>query len=308
MSEVDTAAAEIAAPIVEEVDETGAEDIIENSTEPVKEPIKASNKRSLDIKVNGKSRKVDLDFDNEDEIKGYLSKAFGADEAFQKSAAERKQVEAFIKELKTNPLAILRNKELGLNLRELAEKVLLEDLEDEAKSPEQKELESLKKQLTERDTKAKELEEEKRSSELARLQEKQFTEFDNQITDALSKYSVPKTPYVVKRIADTMLEVAQLMDDKGNPMYPDATVDDIMPYVEEQIQKEISQMFEAFPTETLEKLVGKTHLNKMRNNRVAKIKQTATASQIKDTGNAAKPPETKAEKKSSFKSVFGRGF
>lgn len=309
MSEAIQAAPEAAIsqePVIEQNREQITPDQAAQQAPKVEQP--KSSKRTFEIKTNGKVQKIDFDPNDEKLVKGYLEKALASEEKFQEAASMRKQMEAFVQELQKNPLAILKNKHLGLNLRELAEQVLLEELEEETKSPEQKEQEKLKLELENERKERTRLEEEKRKIEMERHQEQHFQEFDNQITEALKNFNVPKSPYVVKRIADTMIEALNLQDEKGNQLYPNVTIEQIMPLVEEQIQSEIQQMFEIMPTEVLEKLVGKTHLNKMRKARVAQAKtQAATLNQIKDTGASVKLPEKEEPKKSiRMKDLFGR--
>lgn len=270
---------------------------------PKKEETPANLKKQYKAKVNGKEQSLELD---DSEIVQYIQKAMAADEKFNEAAMTRKQVEAFINDLRKNPLSILKNPELGIDVKSLAEQVLLEELAEAEKSPEQKRMEEMDRKLKEYEEKAKKLEDEKRDADLQRIKAEQFKKFDDDIVDALQNTALPKSAYVVKRITDTLIEALSLEDDKGNQLYPDVTVKDVMPFVEETIKAEMEQMFQVMPTEMLEKLVGKNHFNNLRKNRVAQAKaKPTTVSQIKET---AKPQtqEKKEEKKQSFDDIFGR--
>lgn len=276
-------------------------------TEPPKQEVKPEppkpTKKQFKTKVNGKEQTLEL---ADDEITQYISKAMAADEKFQEAAMTRKQIEAFVQQLKSNPLEILKHPDLGIDIKTLAEQVLLEELKESEKSPEQKKLEAMEKQLRDYEEKAKALEEENRQKEVQRIKAEQFAQFDNDITAALQGTNLPKSPYVVKRVTDTLIEALSLTDENGKQLYPDVTVKDVMPYVEDLMRGEIEEMFQVMPTEMLEKLIGKSHLNNLRKNRVAQAKtKPVSTSEIKDTGGA--PKAVKEEKpKQSFEQIFGR--
>jgi len=268
------------------------------AVEQKKEEIKAA-KRQIQAKVNGKVKSIDFDPNDDKEITKYIEKALAADEKFSEASSMRKQVESFIDTLRNNPLEVLRNKDLGLDLRALAEKVLMEDLEEQQKTPEQKEQEKLNKELAELKKQLEEEKEGKRNAELEKMREQQFQQLDNEMTEALQSSQLPKSPYVVKRIADALIEAVNLG-------YNDIGVKDIMPFVEEQIQNEIQQMFEAMPSEVLEKLVGKQHLNNMRKTRVAQNKPKNALSSITDTGKKPEAKKAEVAKNKNFEDIFGR--
>jgi hypothetical protein len=70
-----------------------------------------------------------------------------------------------------------------------------------------------------------------------------FTAIDAEITDALSDGTLPKSPYVVKRIVETLAEAIELGYD--------VSVKDVMPLVKQQIQAELKDMFSDSPEEML---------------------------------------------------------
>lgn len=269
----------------EEIEDTG-EDLADDGTEPQKDEAKkeaVSRKKKYQLKVNGKSRDFELDLDNDDEIQKYLSKAMAADEKFQEAAMTRKQAEQLVEMLRTNPLAILKHPDLGLDVKQLAQQVLNEELEEMSKTPEQKELEDMKSKLKEYEEEKKRLENDKREADKARIESEAFQQLDEQITSALTKSSLPRSDYTIKRIADMMIDAV-------NAGYVDVTVDQIMPLVEEKITAEIQALFETSPDEVFEKLVNKKRLDAYRKAKVskAKSKPVVTAKQIQDSGASAK--------------------
>lgn len=287
------------APVDTEVSEDALNEV--DAAEEAAEPVKKSNKRKFTPKVNGRQREVEIDMDNDEEILKYLSKAMGADEKFEESASLRKSVEQLVNELKSNPRGVLSHPELGLDLKKFAEEILNEEIEQMSKSPEQKKLEDLERRLAEEQSNREKLEEAKRKGEMERLEEQAFKQFDDDITSALSSSSLPKSPYVVKRIADVMIEAV-------NKGYTDVSVKDIMPIVEQQITGEIQKMFETMPEEVMEGLIGKNNLTRLRKKRLASMKKApeTTTRNIKETGNkgsAANPADAKPKK---FSDIFGK--
>lgn len=263
-------------------------------------------KKKYSLTVNGKQKDVELDLDNDEDVKKYLQKAYGADEKFQEAAMTRKQAEALVEMLRKDPLAVLSHPELGINVRELAQRVINQELEEMSLTPEQKRLKEMEGELTKYKEAQKKAEDAARKSETEKIEREQAMALDEEITTALSATTLPKSPYVVKRVADAMIEAINLG-------YDTVTPSQVMSYVEAQIKGEIADMFGSAPDKVFEEIVGRGRLDKYRKDRVAKAKasnarlpQTA-AKQVLDTGAAAKPKESaegKEKPKSEFKKLF----
>lgn len=305
--------APVDAPVEENVEETegNEEEVTEETPEELEAKSKeaekkaeAARRKKYQLKVNNKVRDIELDLDNDEEVAKYLQKAMAADEKFQEAAMTRKQAEALVEMLKKDPLSVLKHPSLGVDIKALAQKVINDELEEMEKTPEQKEREKLEKELKELKAERERLAKEKQESEMARMQAQAHQELDEQIDLAIRSTDLPKSPYVVKRIADAMIDAVGMG-------YEDITVQDIMPYVEEQIRNEISEMFGAMPDEVMEKLLGKGRLDNYRKARVAKVKAkpVETAKQVKDSGKAteAKKEAAKEDPKKDikFKDFFG---
>lgn len=264
-----------------------------------------TNKKKYQLKVNNKTRDLEIDLSNDEEVKKYLQRAEAADEKFQEAAMLRKQVEQLVHELKSNPLAILKHPQLGIDIKALANQVLNEELEDMALSPEQKKIKELESALKEKDDREKEAQTAREVAERAHFEQQALNDLDEQVTEVLSKSNLPKSPYVVRRIADSMIAAM----DMG---YKDVTPEQVLPFVEEQILGEINRLFESAPEDmfdkVMENVVGKKHLDKYRKSKVAKTKsapKTTTAAQVKDTGASAKTKEkTNEEPPKRFKDLF----
>ena len=299
------APAETAAPAqtAETTEALSPEEVEAEAAETAKEEAKALKKK-YQLKVNNKVKDIELDLSNDEDIKRYLQKAEASDEKFQEAATLRKQVEQLVSELKKNPLAILKHPELGIDVKALAQQVLNEEIEEMKLSPEQKRIKELEDALKTKEEKEKQFEEERKNAEKARLEQQAAEDLDEQVTSALAKSNLPKSPYVLRRISDTMLAAM----DMG---FNDVKVEDIMHFVQEQINGEIQRLFDEAPEDTFEKVMegifGKKHLDKYRKTKISKSKKapSSTPAQVKDTGTTSKT-EKKPEdvKKLRFKDLY----
>lgn len=314
MSDTPASAAPAAQASTAPIEATGAENTEETDLSPedaeleakeaAKEEVK-SNKKKYQLKVNNKMKDFEIDLSNDEEVKKYLQRAEASDEKFQEAATLRKQVEHLVRELKSNPLAILQHPELGIDVKALAQQVLAQEFEEMALTPEQKKIKELEASLKQKEDKEKQHEEEKNQAERAKYEAEAMQDLDDQVTAALGGSNLPKSPYVVRRIADSMLAAM----DMG---FTDVTPEQVLPFVEEQILGEINRLFESAPDDmfdkVMENVVGKKHLDKYRKAKVAKTKaapKTTTAAQVKDSGASAKSKEKpKEEPAKRFKDIF----
>lgn len=299
VSEVETPEQEI----IEEVAEEAAPEEIKATPDKkseAKQEVKP-NIKTFNIKVNGKNKEVKLDLNNDKDLERYINLAESSTEKFEEAAMTKKQVEKLIVELKNNPLSILKHKDLGLDVKKLAAQILEEEMKENELSPEQKKLRDMEQKLKEYEEEKKRIEEEKEMSARELMKSKAVQQFDEEVSQALSGSNLPKSPYVVKRISDALLEVYSLQDDKGNPLYPDASVKDVLPFVQEQITQELKAMFEVAPDEVIEQLLG-GKLNTMRKNRVAKAKSVPP--KIQDTGKKTEEKKEDDSEKIPFSKMF----
>ncbi len=237
--------------------------------------------KSYDLKVNGKSKKIELDMDNDEEVKKYLQKAMASDEKFQEASQYKRQAEQLVEMLQNDPLSILRNPALGLDIRKLAEQVLLQDLEEQQKSPEQKKLEEYERKLKEYEDNKKKDEDTRRAQQLEEATKRNQTEIENSMIQALEKSDLPAEPFFIRRVADAMASAIEAG-------WEDVTVEDIMPYVEGRMKSDFGSLIGKHREPAkLEKLLGKDVLNEYRKHSVAKVKKTPTST----TPSTSKTPE-----------------
>lgn len=272
----------------------------DSSEEEVQEAVFELKKR-MTFKVNGKDVEKEIDLSDESKLQELLQKGFAADERFQEASSMEKQMKQFASLLQSDPIQALIA--AGHDPDKVAEAYMEQRIEQMQKSPEQLQLEKLQKEVEDERKLREDLEQEKVSAEQSRAQEEYSRQLDTEITDALDTSNLPKSPYVVKRIAENLM-IALEKDE-------DATVEAILPIVERQINSEIREMFEAMPEDVIEKILGNDVSTKLRKRRLKKIKKTpAGGLDVKPTGQSEikKARAAKEDKPSQKASDFFKNF
>ena len=262
----------------------------------------ADMKRKFKLKVDGEEFEEELDLSDEDGIKQKLQLARVAQKRMQETKTMQKDIQDFINSARNNPIEALG--QLGVNFDDLAEQYVNSKLEELEKSPEQLAQEKQLKELEELRAEREKLKSDHEASELKRMQEKYVTEIDNDIEAALSStdFKLPKSPYVVKRMAETMM----LAMENG---FTDVKAKDVLPIVEKQFHGDFQEMFGRLPEEVLEQMVGKGNIDRLRKFRLSKARKakTQTAKQIApSTGNNYNKQKEEVERipsKDFFKSL-----
>lgn len=261
--------------------------------------------KSLKLKIDGQEYNEELPFEMEDTPanRDYMSKQLQMSKVAQKRMGEKAQLEKevtqFIELMKKDPRKALNN--FGVDVKKLAAEVVEEEIANSQKSPEQLQIEQYQRELAEIKEKQKQEQEEYTKKEFERAQEQAYISYENQMSEALEGSELPKSPYVVKKIADYMLLGVQ------NGI--DVTAKDVLPLVQEEIINDIKAMAQAMPAETLEKLFGGDIMKKIRKSNVAKAKAGGAAvgakAQIKDVGAIKVETPNVPAKKQTVKQFFG---
>lgn len=260
--------------------------------------------KSLKIKFNGREVEEELPFEIEDDPEAieYMTKHLQMSKLGQTKAQEysqlEKEVRGFIEELKKNPRKILMDPTIGVDIKKLAAEVIEEEIENSQKSPEQLEKEKLERELKAIKEEREKEREELRAREFERLQEQEFERYDMLMTQALEKHKdLPKSPYVVKKMADYML--------LGLNQGIDVTPEDVIPLVKEEMHNDLKEMFSVMPEEVIEALIGKETINKLRKRSLAKAK-SAPPTPVKALADTGKKTEANKEdgKKMTYSEFF----
>lgn len=260
--------------------------------------------KQLKYKVDGKEFQEELPFEIPDDPKAieYMQRQIQLSKMGQSRAQQaaelQKEVTSWVEQLRKDPKAALSMPNLGIDLKKLAQQVIEEEISNAKKTPEQLEREKLEAKLKSLEDERKTEKEEFQRKEMERLQETAYEQYDMKMTKALETSDLPKSPYVVKKMAEYMLLGLQ------NNM--DLEPSDVLPLVREEITNDLKEMFAVMPDEVVEKLIGKDKINSLRKKRVAQAKTPPPqplAKSLKDVGQGAKK-EAAPGKKQTYRDFF----
>lgn len=260
--------------------------------------------RSLKIKFNGREYEEKLPFEIPDDeaSREYMSKQLQMSRLAQSKSQEystlEKEVTEFVEQLRKNPKKALSDPSIGLDMKKLAAEIIEEEIANSEKSPEQLKAEKLEAELKAIKEEREQEKDRFKKEEFERLQAQEFERYEGLMVQALETSKLPKSPYVVKKMADYML--------LGLQSGYDVTPQDVLPLVEAEMQSDLKEMFAVMPDEVIEAMVGKDVITRIRKKNIAKAKAgnqppVPVKAAIKDVGTKSEP---KAGEKQSFKQFF----
>jgi hypothetical protein len=252
--------------------------------------------KKIKYKADGQEFEEELDLSNEQELAKKLSLAKAAQKRMQESTALKKDVETFIQLLKTNPKKVLADPNIGVDLREFANSILQEQLEEEKKTPEQKRIEELERKLQE-ELEAKEKEKQDREAdEYARMQAEAERKYEEGFTKALEMSGLEKSPYTVTKMVDIMKNALELGYDPSP--------EQIAQILRARVEADVKSLFSSSNEDILDALLGDDAFSKIQKRRLAKSRAAAKV-QTAVPKVASEETSKKEEKKISAKEFFG---
>lgn len=257
--------------------------------------------REYTIKVNGKEMIKKIDLSDDDALKKELQLAAAGRKAMQDSAELKNLYNTEIDRLRKDPMAVLQ--ELDIDPLELSAAYIEQYLQDQAKTPEEREkeqrLSEFEQLKAENEKMKKEREDELRAAEMAALEQ----ELEDDIMSALdSDDTLPNTPEVIAKIADTMIFAA-------NAGFEDVKAADVLPTVKDELQKQFRSVAGSLKsTEAIKALLGEDVLGKLREERLEQVKnQVKTVNSLKESTTPAVEKKKEAPKKKVSLSDFMSG-
>lgn len=311
MSEVNTGAPapqadSIESPVAPETNEVeGQVEAGAAAEAPKKEEPKAESKRGkkkFELKVDGAVDSIEVDLDNEEELKRHLQMSKAAQKRMQQFAEYEKGVKGLFEALQKDPLKVLSDPRLGISedaRKKMAEAIINNEIEEMQKTPEQREKERLQREF---EALKKQHEEEKQAREQAefkRLQDQAAQQLDLEISQAIEQAKLPKTARTVRYMAEAMMFALQ------NGL--DLAAKDLVPYIKKSTLSDFREIISSLPDEEFEDWLGKDQISRIRKRNLQKVKQIAeTASAVKPTAEAAKAKEEAKEPKKMLAKDFFR--
>jgi hypothetical protein len=268
---------------------TGAEEVpeaeakAEGEEKPEEEKPAEEAPPTWTVKVNG----TEYDVDEAELIRGYQL-GVGAQQKFQEAASMRGEVERVLQTLVADPLKILLNPELerrGFNFRKIAEEFLIEQLKMETADPATKAQLMAEQRVKQLEAEREALRRQNEEIEVQRQTAEIAKQIDADWTRALTTGKVPKTPTVVRRMADL---ASQFLDQGVEP-----TAEQLVDIVRQEIIQSQREMTAGMTPEQLQEVVGKEKLDEVRKARVAASKKPTAAQQVKQF----RPPPATGPKK-----------
>jgi hypothetical protein len=287
-----------------------SEEILDGSEEQSQEPqeqaapIAEQRKmlKKLKLKFNGREVEEELPFEIDEAHAEYMTRQLQMAKLSQHKSQEfsqfEKEVASFIHELRTNPKKALSNPAIGLDIKQFAAQILEDEIAQAQKSPEQIEREKLEAELQALKEEREKEKEELQRAELERLTEREFERYDNLMSSALESSSLPKSPYVVKKMTEYMIQAVE----NGIDVEPK----DVIPLIQEEMQSDVRDLLRALPADVVEKLLGDEIITSLRKSRVAAAKKAPVPvkSGIKDVGRQPEKKEAPA-KQTTIRDFFG---
>ena len=224
------------------------------------------------IKVDGKEYNVSIE-----EALKLAQKGVGADRKFNEAYKLRQQAEQFIHQLKTDPMSILMNPNLGFNFKQMAQDFLAKEIEKEMMSPEQRELFETKEKIRQLEEEKKGAAEKESEARMQQLVSHYSTEYEKDIQSALQTSGLPKTRGTVKRLAYYM--------QKGLERGVELKAGDVIDLVRADYIQEHNELYGATDGDTLLKMFGDQTLKKIMEANLKKVKG----------GDSLPPTRTKSE-------------
>jgi hypothetical protein len=289
--------AEVQAETVEQLEEElkeAAEDGA--SKEELKQMVK-----EFELKVNGKTLKKKLDLNDHDAVLRELQRAHAGQIAMQDKAELEKALRTQVEEWKSNPWKFFE--QMNMDPDELAEMRIQSKLEEMKKDPAQLAQEKMQEELEAARRELQEQKEREQQKEYERLQEEAAMKLDKDITEALDAHgSLPATPRVIRQIAETMRWAITPTEQGGGGFDVDSIgVKDVLPTVEAEIKKEISELMSTLPEQMMEQYIGQRGLDKLKQKRIkAASKAPKSAKTLKKPMAPIKEDKKEAISKTSI--------
>lgn len=313
MSDAQAPAANNAAPIQEASVDNSNPEALENQVDssqvegqeaaPKAEEPPKSSKRKLKLKVDGREEDFEFDPDNVEEMTRHFQMSKMSQKRAKEAAELRDQVDRigeYLEQAKGDKKKLRALiKELGADEKELAAMIIEEEIANSQKSPEMLAKEQLEEELKELKNQREKEKKDWEAREKERLLGQEMERYDMLVSKAIESSDLPKSPYVVKKMADYMM----LGLENGIDLHPD----DVIALVKEEVQADLQELVRAMGADKAEQFLGKEILGSIRKKNVAKAKAgqppVPMKSSIQDVGGK-KAEEAPAEKK-TFKAFFG---
>lgn len=243
---------------------------------------------TFEVKVDGKVLKVSKDeliknFQLEQASRARMQKAAKAQ---QESERQMQQIAEIFQILKSSPRDVFS--ELGVDFDALAEEHLLEKIRREQMTPEQRELDDLRKQREEWESEKKRRAEEQKRVAYERQVASAMEQIDADLLEALAKTGIKANHRMVALTGEIMLSAMQ----NGQSM----TWEEALSRAQTYRKSELSDYLGTIDPEALEQLLGSENVERIRKASLSKVKNPF-AKKSEDTFPSVKQTQRKIPEK-----------
>lgn len=232
---------------------------------------KKEQERKFKLKINGKEREL-----SESEVIKRAQITEAAQERFAKAAHLEKLEQAIEKGDRRQIQKLLGDE----RFHKFAVEYFNERLEEEEMTPAQREAKQKRRQLEEENERLKAEKDEYETNAAKALEDHYAKQFDKDFTKAMQETRLPKTPFVVKRMAELM---EQNINMKLN--LPTVALAEL---VKEEISTNVKTLMDGLDDEALAVLLGEKVTEKVRKTAIGKTRDPLA-------GNRAKPQKTQGQ-------------
>jgi hypothetical protein len=228
-------------------------------------PSTETESKNYTVKVNGKEKVL-----NEAEYRKYVQLGLSAQEKFEAAARERAEINKMKDELEKSDWFDQLKKRVQdpKQRRQLIEDKLLEMVEEDALSPQEREYRELKaekeaKAAAEKEEKMTKEEKEKAAKETKAIEESQ-NKIRDQIVQVLDKSNLPRSATIFKAVAQEMLSASH--------HDIDLSPEDAVKIVEKEYFSNIAGTLSDLPIGRVKAILGEKLLAALRDDAVSKVK------------------------------------
>jgi hypothetical protein len=254
MSEVENTTSESVESTQTHEEQTNTEGA--EKTEEQKEEQKAQEKllRKFKLKVDGEEFEEEIDLNDTEKLARELQLARAAKKRMAEAQMSKRQAYELAQMLEKDPAALLRK--MGDKGYDYAEQLLLEKIQREMMTPEQREYQELKARLEKYERAEKEAMEKAEAEKQRVLEERYAQEFQQTIIGALEKSGLPRTPETAKRMAYLL--------QKNMDLGLDLSAEELAEEARKEAQGYVSALSKESDAEKLIRLLGPEVVKKLR--------------------------------------------
>lgn len=248
------------------------------------------------VKAYGKEVSMSLE-----ELQKYAEKGLGADKKFNEAFRKSQQAEQFLRLLKENPRKVLADPSIGIDVKKFSEEILLEHIQREEMTPEQRELHETKEKMRQYEEEKKALEKQQADAQMQALVEHHSGVLEKDITSTLQTSGLPKTPQTVQRMAYYMSE--------GLKRGVELKAADVVDLVRNDYVQMMNTFFSQSDGDALIKLLGDMNVKKINETLIRKMNPTQPAQVAPPTPVVPAQPKEKMSRdewREMMESKFGK--